>query len=127
MNTTTIKENEMTELDNVGASWEGWSTRATWCANLWISNEQQPYTEALAIGADARVIDSPTPERDTGLRLLQMLTAWMQVSGGDSAIVQDFTDNATGESMLDEINVRELGAAWIAEAKEIADWEEMNG
>jgi hypothetical protein len=114
------------ELDNVGASWEGWSNRPTWCANLWIANEQGPYLAALEIGAASRWGHSRHPELDCGLALVEMLTDWIRSAGPGSAIGQDFTDNETGKNTIGEIDVQELGAAWIAEAKEQADWAAAN-
>jgi hypothetical protein len=132
----------MTELDNVGASWEGWSTRATWLANLWLANDQIPYLEAC------RIADHSENAEHCGIELVAMLTSWMNASGDDSSIVQDFTetipvgdhpdfdpdldeeiDDDDGEpimidrSIVGDINVEELGQHWLDDAAANAAFE----
>lgn len=93
--------------------YNGHENRATWLANVWLSNEQGAYLSALD---EARNSDSP---RDVGLALVTMLEAWCAV---DFNCRTDFTeelDDGTERSILSDIDIEELGQHFITEVQEI--------
>lgn len=81
------------------------SEYATNLADLWLSNEYGSYKAGLY----AAKMNEDSPE-DAGRALVALLRAGVTV---DENMASDFTDRETGESIIPDIDLEELGRLWI--------------
>jgi len=98
-------------------TYEGWSNRATWLANLWLSNDRSLYDDALRTVATG--VDRDWPLWCLGEMLVGDLMSRMQLDlrSGSDAMYNDFV-LSTGERLIPEINRVELAEHWLADLED---------
>ena len=98
-------------------TYNGWSNRATWLANLWLSNDRKLYDHALRTVATG--VDRGWAMAILGDFLVDDLMSRMQLNlrSGDHAMYNDFV-LSTGERLIPEINRVELAEHWLADLED---------
>jgi len=98
-------------------TYEGWSNRATWLANLWLSNDRSLYDDALRTVATG--VDRGWAMAILGEMLVADLMSRMQLDlrSGSDAMYLDFCP-FDGERVIPEINRVELAEHWLADLED---------
>ena len=108
MNTTTTKENEMTDT-----TYNGWVNNSTWRANLWLSNEPRLYEQALKRTAFC-MERGWSPDRTGELLCSDLKHEFQRLLGrGETAMYFEFCPE-DGDAVIPEVDREELGESWIA-------------
>lgn len=106
-------------------TYQGWSNYPTWAVNLWLSNDEPLYREALAMAAQS-LEDAPTDSNvsagiwsveDTAkFRLADSYKDWLRemVELDEASLRSDLLGHA-----LDAVNWEEIAATWISDLAEI--------
>lgn len=113
-----------------GESYEGWANRATWLAHLWTSNDEASYYGCMDL-ARGHMDD---PER-VGRGVVAMIEAGIAIDGNMHMDFHETVETVEYDedyeevydietrSILPDIDVRELGEAWIATTEDYDHWE----
>ena len=116
-------------------SYNGWANYPTWCVNLWLSNEEGLYREALEITARATAeADASQAEAESWQRISRRhavadaLKTWVEDMGvcvenryaGDTACgdLQGFGADLFGWALA-HVEWREIADAWLEQVGEV--------
>lgn len=88
-------------------TYNGWTNRETWAANLHITNDEGLYSSARETVQDAIDVAGPDKGSHTAANALE---DWFE------STTEDFSDSDGIQTM-----VREVGSVWRVNWKEIAD------
>lgn len=105
-------------------TYEGWFNRATWLANLWLSNEPELYENALRTVATG--IERNWAMAQVGEMLLADLKHEMQrlLSQGQTAMYFDFCPEDS-DPIIPSVNRIELAQHWVAEVNDLREHGEI--
>jgi hypothetical protein len=105
--------------------YNGWTNYPTWCVNLWLSNDEGLYREALertseTVANPPRVSEYWNDEQTARYNVADTLKDWVC-----DGLVPDEYDGASFVSdllgyALDQVNWDEIADAWIEQVQEQA-------
>lgn len=104
----------------------GWANYPTWCVNLWLSNDEGLYHEALERTTDAIFAQDMfrKSERERGARLV-----WTDTESHRFAVADMFKDWIAGTEIEDGGFVPDFGASMQADlfgyVLQLVDWHEI--
>ena len=105
-------------MTNPTTTYEGWTNRQTWLANVWLSNEERLYRRAFERVA-WQLDRSDTPARIGEGLVYEIMREMQRLLGrGSSAMYDDFCPE-NGEMVIPDINREELAEHWIAELRDL--------
>lgn len=111
-------------------AYQGWTNYETWCVNLWLSNEEPLYRDCLQLAADVIEDDGELSGEDRPdvqrYKLADVLKEYV-----DDLTEQLHPELRSGASFvtdllsaaLSEVNFYEIAEHWLADAKEVAEYE----
>lgn len=103
------------------SDYNGWTNYETWCINLWLSNEEGLYHQALELAQE--VIEDQGTDSEA-LELAETFRNWVDDLCEDicpgSRSGASFVTDLLGAA-LSEVDWREIAGAWLEDAREGVD------
>jgi hypothetical protein len=93
-------------------TYNGWSNYPTWCVDLWLSNDEPLYRQALALAEQARDDDGNVHRS----HVAEELKTWVRDELAPD-LGASFASDLLGFA-LDQVDWHEIADAWIEQVRE---------